>query len=288
MIVPFLRWNFDMNILPGCDIIPSSSAYSFIKSPRSFLFSTVILKIGGGGVGKVCLQKFRNFEVALNVTKQLSTLNLSHESFFAERLLIGGKLLEDDFLLSHRFGINPCNCPPVINKFVSFLLDIFFAHLVVFPLLYPTHIFVVSQGQASFLTWIVVEIPTHCFKDSVTTITSSINTKAFDLFLSTSFNIAFNPTFRTSLLKIRKDHVFKGACFVQSRHEFLRFRVIVPSSIQCSRHWLTHQIGRELACVHAVKWLEQIRWFADKSFVNHSLACKHKAGTTNHIFTNLL
>ena len=50
-----------------------------------------------GKVGKVCLQMFKNFEVVLNVTKQFSTLNLLQEPFFAERSLIGGNLLEDDF-----------------------------------------------------------------------------------------------------------------------------------------------------------------------------------------------
>ena len=35
-----------MSILLGCDIIPSFSAYSFIKSPISFLLKTVFSKIG--------------------------------------------------------------------------------------------------------------------------------------------------------------------------------------------------------------------------------------------------
>ena len=50
-----------------------------------------------GKVGKVCFQMFRNFEVALNVTKQPSTLNLVHEPFFAERTLIGEISLENEF-----------------------------------------------------------------------------------------------------------------------------------------------------------------------------------------------
>ena len=36
-----------MSILFGCDIMPSFSAICFIKSPTSFLFATVFLKIGG-------------------------------------------------------------------------------------------------------------------------------------------------------------------------------------------------------------------------------------------------
>ena len=86
MIVSFLRLKLDMSILLGCDIFPFFSAYSFIKSPISFLLTTVFLKIRGT---LVYLRMFRNFEVAMNVTKQPSTLNLLHESFFAERSLIG-------------------------------------------------------------------------------------------------------------------------------------------------------------------------------------------------------
>ena len=94
-----------------------------------------------------------------------------------------------------------------------------------------------------------MKITTHCFKDSVTMVTNSINTKAINLLLSTSCNIAFNLTFRTSLLKIGKDHNFEGACFVLSGHDFLGLRVIVPSCIQYSTHWLTHRLVIELACV---------------------------------------
>ena len=108
------------------------------------------------------------------------------------------------------------------------------------------------------------------------------------IFLSTSCNIAFNVPFPTNLLNIRKDHISRRACFVLSGHEFLRFNVIVPSCIQSSRHWLTHRKGIELACVYADNSLVQIRWFADKSLVNHSFACKNNGGTTNHIFPNLL
>ena len=46
-MVPFLRWKLDMSNLLGCDIIPSVYAYSFIKSPISFLLTTLFLKIGG-------------------------------------------------------------------------------------------------------------------------------------------------------------------------------------------------------------------------------------------------
>ena len=177
---------------------------------------------------------------------------------------------------------------PYFNNLVSFLLDIFFAHLVLFPLFYPFHIFVVSQWRASLSTWTVVEITNHCFKDSATMVKNSINTKAINLLLSTSCNIAFNLTFRTSLSKRRNDHVFERTCFFLSRHEFLRFSVIVPSCIQFSRHWFTHRIGIEFCCLYADNWLAQIRWFADKSFVTHSFACKDNGGTTNHIFMILL
>ena len=177
---------------------------------------------------------------------------------------------------------------PHSNNVVSFLLDIFFAHLVLFSRSYHSHNFVVSQWRASFLTWTVGEITTHCFKDNVTMVTNSINTKAINLLLSTSCNIAFNPTFRTSFLKIRKDYIFEEACFVLLRHDFSRFRFIVLSCIQSSRHWLTHRIGIEFACVYADNWFAQIRWFGDEGFVNHSFACTDNGGTTNHIFTNLL
>ena len=36
-----------MSTLLGCDIISSFSAYSFIKSPLSFLLTTVLYKVGG-------------------------------------------------------------------------------------------------------------------------------------------------------------------------------------------------------------------------------------------------
>ena len=160
--------------------------------------------------------------------------------------------------------------------------------MVLFPLFYHSHDFVVSQWRASFLKWTIVQITTYCFKDIVTMVTNSINTKAINLLLSTSCNIAFNPILRTSLLKVRKEHIFEGACFVLLSHEFLRFRVIVPSCKQSSRHWLTHRIGIELACVYADNWLAQTRWIADKIFVKHSFTCEDNWGTTNHILTNLL
>ena len=47
MIVTCSRWKLDMSILLGCDIIPSFSPYSFMKSPISFVPTTVFFKIGG-------------------------------------------------------------------------------------------------------------------------------------------------------------------------------------------------------------------------------------------------
>ena len=108
MIVPFVRWRLDISILYDCDIFLSFSANFFINSPISFLLTTLFLKIGE--VGKVCLQMFMNFELALDVTKQLSTLDLLHEPFFAEMSLIGKNLFEDDFLVSHQFGLILTNC----------------------------------------------------------------------------------------------------------------------------------------------------------------------------------
>ena len=46
MIVPFFSWKLDKSILLGCGIIPFFSAYSFIKSPISFLMKTEVLKVG--------------------------------------------------------------------------------------------------------------------------------------------------------------------------------------------------------------------------------------------------
>ena len=241
-----------------------------------------------GKVGKVCFQMFRNFEVAMNVTKQSSTPNLLHESFFAERALIGEICSKMIFYSCISSVFFPPLALPHFNNFVYFLLDIFFAHLILFPLFYLSHNFVVSQGRAKLLAWTVVVITTHCFKDSVKMVTTSINTKAINLLLSTSRNIAFNFTIRTSMLNLRRNHIFKRACFVLSRRELLRFGVIVPSCIQSSRHWLTHRLGIELTCVYADIWFAHIRLFAEKSFVNHSFACKDNGRTTNHIFTNLL
>ena len=197
-------------------------------------------------------------------------------------------MLEDDSLISQQFGIIPTTCTPTFQYFCILSVGFNLCTFSFVPFFYPSHTFVVRQGWASFMTWTVVEMATHCFKDSVTMLTNSINTKAINLLLSTSCNIAFNPTFGTSLLKIRKVHIFEKACFVLSRHEFLRFRVIVPSCVQSIWYWLSRRIGIELACVYAHNCLVQMRWFADKSFVNHSLAFKDKEGTTNHIFTNLL
>ena len=240
-----------------------------------------------GEVDKVCLQMFRNFQVALNVTKQPPTPNLFHEPFFGERSLITEICSKMIFYCPISSVYFPPIALPRFDNFVSFLLYIIFAHLVLFPLFYASHNFVVSQSRASFLTWTVVEITTQCFKDSVSMVTNSISTEAINLLLSASCNIAFNLTFRTSLLKIRKDHIFERACFVLSRHEFLRFVVLVPSCLQSSRHRLTHRIGIELACVYVDNWPAQIHWFADKSFVNQSFACKDNGETTKHIFPNL-
>ena len=241
-----------------------------------------------GEFGKVCLQMFRNFDGALNLTKPPSTPNLVHERFFAMRSLIReicSKMIFYCCISSVKF---PPIALPLFNNFVSFLLDISLHIWSCSFFFYPCHKFVVSQWWASFFTWSVVENTTHCFKDSVTMVTNSNNTKAIRYFLSTSCNTDFKVTFWTSLLRIRKDHIFERACFAQSRHEFLRFTVIVPSCIQSSRHWLTLGIRIELVWVYANKWLAPIRLFADESFVNNSFACRDIGGTTEHIFTNLL
>ena len=57
------------------------------------------------------------------------------------------------------------------------------------------------------------------------------------------------------LLKIGKDRIFEKACFVLSRHEFLRFRVIVPSCEQSSGHLLTRRNGIGwLASMPTIDW----------------------------------
>ena len=130
-------------------------------------------------------------------------------------------------------------------------------------------------------------ITNHCFKDSVTMVTNSINTKAINLLLSTSCTFAFNPTYRTSLLKIREDHIFERACFVLSSYEFLTFGVIVPFSIQSSRHWLTHPIGIEL--VYADIWLAQFSDLRIKVSSTTALRVKTKKEPPTifaRIFTN--
>ena len=68
-----------MSILLSCDIKPSLSAYSFIKSPISLLLTSVFFE-NWVKVGTVCLQMFKNFEVTLKITKQFSTPNLSISS----------------------------------------------------------------------------------------------------------------------------------------------------------------------------------------------------------------
>ena len=250
LIVPFFSCKLDMSFLLGCGIIPSFSGHSFIKSPISILLTKALFDIWGK-VGKVCLEMFRNFEVALNVTKNFSTPDILHELFFAERTFIG----EICSKMSFYCRISSVKFPPValphFKLFSSVLLYIFFAHLVFFPLFYPSRNFVIIQCRASFLTWTVVEITTHCLKGSVTRVTNSINSKAINLLLSAGCNIAFNATFRMNLLKLGKDHFFERACFVLSGIEFLRFSVIVPSCIQSNGHWLTHRKGIELACVYA-------------------------------------
>ena len=238
MIVPFFRWKLDLSILLRCDIIPFF--LQILSSNLRYHFHLQQYFWNWRKFGKVCLQMLRNFEVRLDVAKQLSTLNLLHESFFAERSSraeICSKMIF--YCRISSVWISPIAIPQfLIIIFVYFLLDIFFAHLVLFPLFYPSHNFVVSQWRASFLTWTEVEITIHCFRDSVLImVTNSINTKAINRLLSKSnCNIALNITFWTSFVKKRKHHIFERTCFVQSRHEFLRFRVIVPSCIQSSRH----------------------------------------------------
>ena len=154
---------------------------------------------------------FWNFEVALNVTKKLSTSNLLHESFFAERTS-KGKICSKMIFYCCISSIYFLSLElPHFNNFVSFLLDIFFAHLVLLSLFHPPDNFVVSQWRASFLTWTVVIVTSHSFKKCVTRITN--NTEAINILLSTSCNTAFKVTIRTSLLKMREDHFFERACF---------------------------------------------------------------------------
>ena len=102
-------------------------------------------------------------------------------------------------------------------------------------LFYPSNSFVVSQRRSSFLIWTVVEITFHFFKDSVTMVTNSINTKAINLLMCTSCRTAFNPTFRTSLFKAREDNFFRKNVFCSVEACF--FKIQYHSSILYTIQW---------------------------------------------------
>ena len=152
MIVPIFDWKLHMNLLLGCKIIPSFSAYCFIKSPISFLLTTVFLKVGGN------LAKY-----AFNCSRTSRSHWTAFDFYFRAWAVLrwevveGGKLLEDDFLLSDQFGFVPTICTPTFQNFcilsVGYTLCAF--GLVLF--FYQSHNFVVSQWRASFLKWTVVE-----------------------------------------------------------------------------------------------------------------------------------
>ena len=76
-----------MSILLGCDKILFSCIFFHQISDIISTYNSIFEN--WGKVGKVCLKIFRNFEVALNANKQLSTPNLLHDPFFAQRSLIG-------------------------------------------------------------------------------------------------------------------------------------------------------------------------------------------------------
>ena len=150
MIVPFFRWKLDLSFFLRCDKIPSFFGIFFHQISDIFSTHNSIFE-KWGKVGKVCLQMFRNFEVASNVTRQRSTLNILHEPFFTERSLIGEVCSKMIFFTVASVRYNSHQSHSHISIILYPFCWIYSLHIWFCSFFYPSGNLVVSQGRASFL-----------------------------------------------------------------------------------------------------------------------------------------
>ena len=111
--------------------------------------------------------------------------------------------------------------------------------------LYATHLAVASSLPSQYRYLLErgvlrdrdsIDSNTHCFKNGVAMITNFIYGETNNLLLSNSSNITLNFATWLTLLKVRQNHILKGARFVIASCESHSFRKKLSSHIQPSWH----------------------------------------------------
>ena len=118
--------------------------------------------------------------------------------------------------------------------------------------------------------------------------TNSINTEAINLLLSTSSDINLNVAIWLTSLKLWQNHILKGARFVLASCESLGFRILLPTRIHWSWHWLAHWVGIKLTSIGTNNWFAQVWCFAYKNSIYRSFTGEDNRRTAQDIFSYLL
>ena len=227
---------------------------------------------------------FANFNITLNITEESPINNSLQELFFTQSSFVGKIFAEVNFDWCISFIETLPLIFPYFNSLVTLLLYVMPTHLNVLSLLHSLLSIGICKRGTCFLTWSVVIVTPHSFKDSVTMITNPIYTEAINFLLSTSSGITLNFALWSTLLKIPQNHNLKGLGFVLAS-ECLVFIIVLPSRIRPSWHWLKHWVGIKLTSIDTDNWFAQVWWFAYKSFIHYSFTCKDNRRTANHIFS---
>ena len=92
---------------------------------------------------------------------------------------------------------------------------------------------------------------THSFDYSVTMSTESVDTEVLGFLLFFGSVDNFNCTFRSSILEKIHHHIVKVSTSIQKGFKFFQLSILFPSSLQTSRHLLTHGKLIELTRVYS-------------------------------------
>ena len=167
----------DINIFRGWDIIPSSLAYVFIKSPISSLLTKVFLKIGG----KLAIL-LSIFQVLQNRTagSQITFLPLSLQKLLSCKWTPLRKVFSD--ILFNSIGCftqSPPFALPHFKNFLAFLLYIVSSQCIELSLLATTLNILFSERDGQLLTGteVVKELPNTVlqWKQNPSTLKQSIS-----------------------------------------------------------------------------------------------------------------
>ena len=126
-----------------------------------------------------------NFNITLNMTKELPIGNSLQQLFFTQRSFVGKLFSEVTSYCCISFIETPLLTLPHFNNLVTLLLYVISAHFILLSFLDSLLNIGICYRGTCFLAGTVVIVIPHSFKNSFTLITNSIYTEAINFLLST-------------------------------------------------------------------------------------------------------